>query len=364
MRVLILTNHLNPGGITRYVFNLSEGLVRQGHRVTVASSGGSWQGRLSEAGARCLRMPLDAKSMISPKLLISLFSLARYLANHPVDVVHANTRTSQFVAHLLWKFRKVPYVSTFHGFYRPHSLRRRLKCEGLRSIAISHHVSSFMTRDLGIDPGRVRVVHHGVDPAEFRIEEDAASRRRRYGIQGTPVVGMVSRFAAEKNHRVMLEAFRLLLQDYPEACLVLLGEGRLREFYESRAVEMGIRNRVAFLKDVPASQIFSCFDIFVQPSLEEGFGIAALESFFWGVPVIASSVGGLAEIVEDGRTGLILKDPRDEKELYAHLARLAADRALAERLSAAARRVAAEKFTLERMLRETLKVYAEAAEAR
>ncbi|MBI4550080.1 MAG: glycosyltransferase family 4 protein [Candidatus Omnitrophica bacterium] len=363
MRILMLTNHLNPGGITRYVYNLAEGLSAQGHRVTVASSGGSWESRLIEAGVNCLSLPLDAKSMIAPKLLLAWAGLIRHLGRHPADVVHANTRTTQFLAHLLWVFRKIPYVSTFHGFYRPHFLRRRFPCEGLRAIAISRSVSAFMTRDLGIAEDRIRVVHHGVNPGEFERGEPVESARRRLGIQGHPVIGMVSRFAPEKNHAVVFEAFALLLKEFPDACLVLLGSGRLRDLFEQRALETGIRSRVAFLKDMKSAEIFPCLDIYVQPSLEEGFGIAVLEAFFWGIPVVVSPAGGLAEIVEDGRTGLVLKDARDGRELSALLARLASDPALAKKLAEEARRNAAEKFTLERSLRETVRVYEEARAA-
>ena len=123
MNILIVTSHLNKGGIPKYVLSLAKGLSRK-NRVIVASWGGEWMPKLAKYGCEFVRIPLNTKSVLSPKICESFSLLKPFLQDVNVDVVHANTRVSQFLAFLIWKFLKVPYVATFHGYYRPHIFRK------------------------------------------------------------------------------------------------------------------------------------------------------------------------------------------------------------------------------------------------
>jgi len=154
MNILILTNHMNIGGITRYVLNLSYGLKKQGNNVFVGSLPGWGEKFLKENDISFFSLPLKTKSIFSPRILLSYFILERFIQKERVDLIHAQTRTTQFLAFLLSKRLNIPYVSTFHGFYRPHLMRKMLPCLGGLTIAISQSVGQHLIKDFNLNRNR------------------------------------------------------------------------------------------------------------------------------------------------------------------------------------------------------------------
>ncbi len=359
MNVLILTSHLNAGGITRYIFNLAKGLQSQGHRVFVASSGGSWEKRFVDAGVRLVTVPLDTKAIFSLKVVRSFFALRRFLSENKIEMMHGNTRVSQFLGFLLWQTQKIPYVCTFHGYYKPHFFRRMLKCQGLLTIAISYNVKEHMVNDLNLMEKRIRVIYHGVDGDDYRWGLSKEDLKTKHHIHGSPVIGIVARFSPEKNHKTLIAAFQLFLRSYPKALLVFLGEGRLESVLKSLVKEKGLVEDVVFLKNLRAGEVVPCFDVSVMPSSKEGFGLSVLEAMVLGIPVIVSGVGGLNEIVEHRRTGVVLRDFSDREELCGSLKLLIEDKTLRDQLVQNALKSVKEKFSLDSMVEKTENVYRE-----
>lgn len=360
MKILFLTTHLNIGGIPRYVMNLAKGFELQGHQVYVASRGGSWEDRLTEAGIPTLKIPLHTKSIASWWIGPSLVILFGFLKKTKIDLIHCNTRVAQFLGFLLWKFKKIPYVSTFHGYYHPRMGRMILKCEGVLSIAISADVEKHMSRDLRIDPSKIRLVYNGIDERVYFPPLEKEISKKRYQIDGNPVVGIIARLTAEKNHQLLIDAFALLVRDYPRAVLLVVGEGRLAGELEAQANELGLHSRIRFMKNAIPSEIIPAFDVSVLPSFEEGFGLFVLESLILGIPVVVSDRGGLKEIIEHGVNGLVLRDCQDKHELYRDLKNLIEDFGLRKRLIENGKKTVRERFSLNQMLDGTWKVYEEA----
>jgi glycosyltransferase involved in cell wall biosynthesis len=189
-----------------------------------------------------------------------------------------------------------------------------------------------------------------VVPLGIDLERFGAARAAPAG--EVSLVGTVGRLAPQKDQETLLEAAALV----PEARFVLVGDGELRPELERRAAELGIADRVTFTgarEDVP--ELLASFDVFAHPSLFEGFCLAVLEAQAAGVPVVATPVGGIPETVVDGETGLLVPT-RDPTALAAAIRRLLEDREFAQRLADAARR-SARRYSTERMVEETLKVY-------
>ena len=161
MRILIICSHFNPGGITRYCLTLAKGLKDRNHEVWVASSAGQWVYKLNDYNIEHKTIPLKTKSICSFKIIISLIKLIPFLRKRKIKIVHANTRVSQYLALLIYKLLKIPYVSTFHGFHKKTIMRKLLKLEGLRTIAISEAVKNHLTQDFGINPANIRTVYNG-----------------------------------------------------------------------------------------------------------------------------------------------------------------------------------------------------------
>ena len=186
------------------------------------------------------------------------------------------------------------------------------------------------------------VVALGIDLDRFDGARPALRSER-------PLVGNVARLAPQKDHRTLIEAARLV----PEADFVVAGDGELRHELERQAAG----SRVRFLgarDDVP--ELLASLDVFAFPSLFEGLCLAVIEAQAAGVPVVATPVGGIRETVVDGKTGLLVPTG-DPGALAAAIRRLLEDRPAAEAMAAKAKRRVRERFSIERMLDETLRLY-------
>jgi glycosyltransferase involved in cell wall biosynthesis len=185
------------------------------------------------------------------------------------------------------------------------------------------------------------VVPLGIDLERFTAARPALEKSR-------PLVGNVARLAPQKDHRTLLEAARLV----PEAEFVLVGDGELRDELERSA---GPNARLLGERaDVP--ELLASFDVFAFPSLFEGLCLAVIEAQAAGVPVVATPVGGIRETVVDGETG-VLVPTRDPEALATAIRRLLEDRPAAAGMAEEAKRRVRERFSVERMVEETLRLY-------
>ncbi|MFH1577697.1 MAG: glycosyltransferase family 4 protein [Candidatus Omnitrophota bacterium] len=359
MNILILTNHLNIGGITRYVLNLSYGLKSQGHRVFVGSSLGWGEGFLRENGISFLRLPLKTKSIFSPRLIISYFILKRFIKKHNITIIHAQTRITQFLGLLLSRSLKIAYISTFHGFYRPHLIRKMIPCLGNLTIAISRAVGQHLIDDFNLDPGNLSVIYNSVNP-EFTPRGKGDSRDYAC-FKGSPTLGIIARLSAEKGHVLLFSAFKQLIKDYPKARLLVVGRGKKENELKSWIEKEGLKQQVIFLGNVfNLSLLFSVLDLSILPSTLEGLGFSILEAQVNGVPVVANRIGGITEIITDRETG-ILVDASNPNELYKGIRLLLEDPQLRGRIINNAKQQIKEKFTLEAMTKGVEFVYKESA---
>ena len=362
MNILLVTTHMRMGGVGVYTVTLANRLQAAGNRVFVASSGGGLEGELAP-GIVKLGVPLDTKSVLSPKVLASALKLLATVKEEKIDIVHAQTRVSQAAAHLLSALTGVPYVATWHGFFRPHFLRKAFPFWGVKTIAISKPVYENLEDAFGRKEKDLRLVPNGVETDKFSVEytpEEKKDIRKKYGLGGGPAVGIISRLSEEKGHEVLIDAFREVSVRFPGAQLLIIGEGRLEAGLRKRAGERGLGNSVRFFGNtLNAREFLAIMDVFARPGLQEGFGLAIAEAMLMGVPVVSTGVGGFREMLDDGELG-VLVDPCDAAALAGAICRLLGDKALAGRVAAAAKRYAAEKFSAERMARQTFEVYKEA----
>ncbi|MFA5165023.1 MAG: glycosyltransferase family 4 protein [Candidatus Omnitrophota bacterium] len=362
MNILLVTTHMRMGGVGVYTVTLANRLQAAGNRVFVASSGGGLAGELAP-GIVKLDAPLNTKSVLSPKVLASAFKLRATVKKEKIDIVHAQTRVSQAAAHLLSALTGVPYVATWHGFFRPHLLRKAFPFWGVKTIAISKPVYENLKDAFGRKEKGLRLVPNGVETDKFSVEYTPGEKkgiREKYGLGGGPVVGIISRLSGEKGHAVLIDAFGEISARFPGAQLLIIGEGRLEKDLRKKAEVLGLGDSVRFFGNtLNAREFLAIMDVFARPGLQEGFGLAIAEAMLMGVPVVSTGVGGFKEMLDDGELG-VLVEPCDAASLAEAICRLLGDKALAGRIAAAARKYAAEKFSAERMARQTLEVYKEA----
>ncbi|MDD5195770.1 MAG: glycosyltransferase family 4 protein [Candidatus Omnitrophica bacterium] len=353
MNVLILANHFNPGGISRYVLNLSHGLKERGNNIWVASSGGEWVNRLTP-GVKHETIPIKTKAILSPKVFFSFVKLSKFVKNNNIQIVHANTRVTAAVAQLLFKFNRIPYITAFHGYYRPGLWRKLIKLSGMRSIAVSHAVENHLAVDLKIDQPKIRVVYNGIELEDFTGKR---AQRGDFGFATKDLLfGILGRISQEKGHFLAAAAFEKILQKHPSSYLLLSGKGKMEQKLKLFIEERKIASRVKFI-DCEAGDFLDILDILLVPSVKEGFGLSIVEAFAKRVPVIGFNVGGISEIIRNSENGIIFYEYTADA-LASAVENLLNNTALRDKIiDCASRDVAA--FSLSAMAGRTEAVYRE-----
>ena len=209
----------------------------------------------------------------------------------------------------------------------------------------------------GIPRERALTIHEGIDLAHVDAAPPVSVRETFWLPTNAPVVGCVGALVEHKGHRYLVHAAADIVRAVPDARIVILGEGDLRDELSRLIHELGLERHVllpGFRPDVLS--LLKAVDVFVMPSITEGLGTSILDAMACRKAVVASAVGGIPEVVEDGRTGLLVP-ARDASALGTAIVRLLRDPSLAGRLAAAGRARVEQRFTADRMVQDTLDVY-------
>ncbi len=210
----------------------------------------------------------------------------------------------------------------------------------------------------------VSLIHNGVDLRRYDHQEPCCTLKEEYGMDpDAQIVGIVARLEAEKGHPTLLDAWPRVLRRVPCAYLLVVGEGSRREALEAQAADLGISRRVIFTgrrEDVPA--VTAALDVAVLPSYREAQGLTILEAMALSRPVVASDVGGIPEMIEHGRTGLLVP-PHDADALADAITLLLTDHALADLIGRGGHDLVHDRFCLERMVRAVEDLYDEGVRA-
>ena len=230
-----------------------------------------------------------------------------------------------------------------------------------RLIAVSRSIVEKLDHE-GRVGAPIELIHNGVDLQRYDHQGPCCTLREDYGLPPEgPIVGVVARLEPEKGHPTLLEAWPLVLAAFPDATLLVVGEGSRREALEAMSHELGIADRVVFTgrrDDVPA--VTAALDVAVLPSYREALGLTILEAMALSRPVVASNVGGIPEMIEDGVTGLLVP-PRDAEALADAIVRLLRDHPLADMLARAGHDLVHERFCIELMVDAVERIYDEGA---
>jgi len=365
MRILLLTTHLEMGGIPVYVVTLARALKRRGHLPTIASSGGWFEGQLAEEGIPHHRIRCGTSNELHPRVWLEVFpSLLALLRCEKIQVIHANTRVTQVLGSALSAFSGVPMVTTCHGFHGEKIGRRIFPGWGKKVIAISKPTLDELVRqDRLTSPDQATLVRNGIEVSRFLQSADPKEVerfRQAWGLKGRPVIGTIARLNAMKGQEFLVRAVPDLLKEFPDLAVLLVGEGPEWEKLVRLAWELKIQEHVVIAPSVEDTRIpLAAMELFVYPSLQEGFGLAIVEAMAAGVPVVATQSGGPSDIIEPGISGLLVP-PGDSAALGAAVRSLLADPARRQRLAQAAR-ARAKQFDIKRVALETEQVYEQVA---
>ena len=351
LKILHIDPEKNWGGGEAQVFGLLAYLAEQGHRNDLLTHphGKLWE-QSHKLNVRCfplvVRNELDVREI--PKI-------RRLIRAEKYDVVHFHTKRAHALSPWLPRgqdrpryvvTRRMDYPQT-NNWYTRYLYNRRVDAV----IAISRPIADVLI-SAGVEAGKIRVIHSGIDRARF-----PGAERESTSEPGTPMIGTVAHLEARKGHRYLLQAARLLKDQGYVFKIALAGEGSLKQELADMAQALGLAAEVSFLgfiSDVP--KFLAAIDIFVLPSLYEGLGVAALEAMAAGKAVVASRVGGLADLVKDSETGFLVP-PADAQALGAAVAKLLEEKALRAAFGQKGATRVREHFTIEEMAKRNEECY-------
>ena len=353
------------GGAQEHLYSLVTRIDTERYEVSVvALSAGSAVRKLAKAG-------IDVLVIDDPDDTIAVGALAAHLAEVRADVVHAHMYRAETVATraviaLGEAGQRKPYlVATIHSS-RIRSLEDQEHLRALtpymnRLIAVSRAIEHKLC-DEQRTTVPVTLIYNGVDLERYDHQEACCTLPEEYGMEpGSAIVGVVARLEPEKGHPTLLEAWPLVLRSCPDTYLLIVGEGSRRDALEAQARELRIAHRVVFTgrrDDVPA--VTAALDVAVLPSYREAQGMVILEAMALSRPVVASNVGGIPEMIEDGVTGLLVP-PHDPAALAAAIVRLLTNHPLADTLGRAGHDMVHDRFCIQLMVGAIESIYDEGA---
>ena len=280
------------------------------------------------------------------------------LAHQSFDLAHLNEPHALTAAWLAGAHKKLPLLlSRRIGFPLRRGWATRARYGAVeRFVANSKNVAQSLI-DCGIARERISVVNEGVEIPALPSPERRNTARSHWGVKKDEFLfGCVSVFVREKGQRHLIEALANVRELHPEARLLLAGDGQCRGELEALAKQLGQSEAVifpGFVNDV--AMVYDALDVFAFPSEFEGLGTALQTAMAAGLPSVSTSRGALAEVVDHERTALVVEP--NGKEFAAAMLRLMTDADLRKRLSEAGRHEVQERFSAERMVNGTIRVY-------
>jgi len=371
MRVLHMISSAGYAGAEAQILELGRGQVRDGQQVGLlvlhrAKGGRGVHPLVPSARAWGITATQFEDRARFPLWLIS--QIARQLREGEFDLLHTHGYKANLLGVSAAYVAQIPIIATIHGYtdaFPAVRVYKRLDLLVLRRFPKVIAVSDYLRQELiasGLTPHRVATVYNAIDLDVFASNActDRREVRTELGIEpNVPVVLTVGRLNPEKGHCYLLESVRLACAHVPDLRVLVVGEGPLRKQLEASTRSQHLDACVSFLgwRDDVAS-LMAASDLFVLASTRESFGLVILEALALGVPVIATRVGGVPEIIRTGESG-ILVEPRDSVALAEAMIWVLTNPAQAGQLARQGRAMVQQRFPVEVMVKATNRIYHE-----
>jgi len=312
MKILHTNFHKGWGGQSNRILIVCRELSRKGHDIILATPANSELARRARAeGIRTFEKARFPRGFSPLGLWGDIRSLRLFLKEEKFDVVHTHGSQDSWTSALaMIGLQDRPFLlRTKHNIFpiKDHPANRWLYGKATQKIVcISYAIREYCADKSYLHPENLVLIHSAVD-ADLYGKGDREKVRKELGWEGSYALGIIGRLRPEKGHRILFQALHNIRDKIPELVLVVSGTGTLHQELKDLARQLHISERVKFLgfrNDIP--DILGSLDLFVMPSLSEGLGTAALEAAAAQLPIIASNVGGIPDIIEDGKTGLLV----------------------------------------------------------
>jgi glycosyltransferase involved in cell wall biosynthesis len=378
MRICQVVPYFPPhiGGEETFVFGLSRELAARGHDVTVfTSSENRWRQSQDTGGARVNRLNVLMKvynNPIAPSLFHELLQEEQYNVLHAhqypvffsdVSAVTSFVKRIPFLLHVhVIPEQKSLFSSAALSFY--YRLLWKLTSRPACRIVVPSLEYRALLMRLGVCAGKIRIIPYGVDTKRFSLDNDGESFRKKIGCEGSRIVLAVGRLNYQKGFHILIRALPLVVNEFRDVKLVIVGEGEERERLRELAERLNVAGNVVFtgaLLNEELPKAYACADVFVLPSFFESFGITLIEAQATGKPVVGTKVGGVPEAVLNHESGMLV-EPGKAGDLAEAIVTILSDKAMASKMGKKGRKHIEENFAFSVTVDKVIRLYEEASD--
>ena len=374
MKVLIFIQGLSFGGPEKLVYDMIKHIIKNQNNIKIIKLEICCYDILGHFAEKLIGEKQKINlSLLKRKPGIDLFypfKLASLIKQKKIDVIHAHNATAWFYVTWASILTGVPIVYTEHDRSFPTPLRLKyfhyfFGKYATAVIAVSKAVKKNLEKYEHIK--NVKVIYNGIDPDLFKpasIEEKVLKKKQLGLNKNDFVLGNVGRMDYLKNQRILIEILPALKKISPQIKLILVGGGEEEGNLKKLAIKKDVKNDVTFLgQRSDVNQILKAFDIFIFPSLTEGLPLVIIEAMATGLPVVASYVGGIPELIIHGKNGFLVS-PTSKKGIKNTIIKLLQNQKLRQNVGKTGREIFESRFSLPQMVKNYLKVYNEVIKKR
>ncbi|MFC1710007.1 GT4 family glycosyltransferase PelF, partial [Candidatus Omnitrophota bacterium] len=356
MRILLLSPALISGGVETGTIDLSKSLKDVGEEVVVVSCGGPLVKELEESGIKHIQLPIHKKSL---KTLSQIPKLVNIIREENIDVVHAQSRVPAWIAYFACKRARIPFITSCHGHYSKHPFSSVMG-KGKRVIVISQIIERHMQKNFKVPKHKIRLIYRGVDLSRYHFHEDKLNEPKH-----RLLIVNIARITPIKGQREFIKSIDAVVKKVPNVEAWLVGSAdKAKKSYKKNLYnlvkELHLHDKVKFLgrrTDIP--EILKEADLLVlSTQVPEAFGRVIIEAGASGVPVCATKTGGIVEIIEDKKDG-VLFDIGSINSMTQAILSMAKDPQLRQKCSKNLQKKVQNNFSLQQMSQRTLDVYRE-----
>ncbi len=367
-KILYIITQSEFGGAQRYIFYLATSLTEQGYETIVASGGKD--GLIT----KLKQQSIETRSLqhlvreISPlNDLRAYWEIKRLIKELRPDIIHLNSSKAGVLGALAAKHTGVKKIFyTVHGFVFNEPMADWKKLIYLwaekftakyknKLICVSQFDYQAAITNRICSEDKLIVIHNGIN--DFHLLEQETARKKLDLPIDKIIIGTVANFYATKGLLYLIQAAKIIIKNYPHLIFVIIGDGQLKPLLQKEIVDANLENNFKLLGVVDkASQYLKAFDLYVSPSVKEGLPFAILEAMKAQLPIVTTNVGGVPEMIQDKKNGLLVK-PADPEALAIAINNLLTNKDLALNLSKQAKLNVDSDFSLNKMIDQTEKLY-------
>lgn len=380
MTILYVITQGETGGAQKYVATLARAAKAQNMTLNVAigEKGDNWLGHEIEAIGGKIWPQDHLVRPISPlNDLLAIFELAQLYQKIKPNIIHLNSSKAGVLGALAGivynaKANNCKIIYTAHGwvFNEPMSATKKWLYLTLEKLTakLKHHIIcvSEYDRDVAlankIAPAeKLITIHNGIDTTNVKFLDRAVAQQELFGNnQPKPVeviIGCIANFYPTKGLNYLIEAIKILIEQQQKIKVAIIGDGELRSELEKQILANDLKSIITLAgKKTDAKKYLPAFDIAVMSSVKEGFPYYILEAMTSKLPIVATKVGGVPEIIEDGKTGLLV-EPKNPSDLADKIQTLIDNPGLRQNFGQAGYEQVRQEFSLEKMTRKTFETY-------